>query len=180
MRQTLVPSAPNPSQSSEIVLFSNGQYFWFDTFWESRKPSGSSNGHLQSEMCTSHTLQPVLMQDYGTWPSERTVCNAGTVFHMTGVILGGATTRNGFITTGWRKVSRTAGYGEWTPPFYAWITFGNSHACLLCHSVYHDIVILIMKRKFAIEFCFTFTIIISLYSCIVSVKRSEKKRCVPV
>ena len=79
------PSTPSQSQSSKkIVLFSNSQYFSFGTFVENRNPSGSSGGHFQSEMPASHTLQHVFMQDYETWPSGRTLFNAGTVFQMTG------------------------------------------------------------------------------------------------
>ena len=79
-----LPQYAEPIAKLSNCLFSYGQYFSFGTFWESRKPSRSSSGHLQNEMPASHTLRHVFMQDCGTWPSGRTLFNAGAVFQMTG------------------------------------------------------------------------------------------------
>ena len=72
-----LPQYAEPIWRSKLVLFSNGWYISFGTFWKSVKPSGSSGGQLQRKMHAWYTLQHDFMQGRGTWPSGRTLFNTG-------------------------------------------------------------------------------------------------------
>ena len=109
------PGTPNPSWRSEIVSFSNGRYTSFGALQRSVKPSGSSGGHLQSEMRTWYTPQHIFMQDRGTWPSGQTLFKAGIVFQMPGVVSGAAGNGSTKTQKGAKK-DGTVRYGEYVDP----------------------------------------------------------------
>ena len=122
VHQTACPSTLNPSQSSKMVLYSSGRISHL---------AHSGNAESQAQVpatickvkCPLHTRFGMFLcktSEHG--PPGRTLFNAGTVFQMTGVILG---------EPGQRKVARTTRYGEWTPPLYAYPNHFLQFPCLL-------------------------------------------------